>query len=85
MSSMARVYAGDRPVNGLGAAGRGYLLRIMLALLLYLWLGPRAAFAELMAEILIGTALLGGGRGKLVGATLRLLLTRLRGRRAVPA
>ena len=57
----------------------------MLALLLYLWLGPRAPFVELMAEILIGTALLGGGRGKLVGATLRLLLTRLRGRRAVPA
>jgi hypothetical protein len=57
----------------------------MLALLLYLWLGARAAFAELIAELLIGTALLGGGRGKLVGATLRLLLARLRGRRAVPA
>jgi hypothetical protein len=57
----------------------------MLALLLYLWLGPRAAFAELMAELVIGIALLGGGRGKLVGATLRLLLARLRGRRAVPA
>jgi hypothetical protein len=41
----------------------------MLALLLYLWLGPRAALAELMAELLIGSALLGGGRGKLVGAT----------------
>ena len=40
----------------------------MLALLLYLWLGPRAALAELMAELLIGIALLGGGRGKLVGA-----------------
>jgi hypothetical protein len=37
----------------------------MLALLLYLWLGPRAALAELMAELL-GIALLGGGRGKLV-------------------
>jgi hypothetical protein len=57
----------------------------MLALLLYLWLGPRAAFAELMAEILIGLALLGGGRGKLVGLTLRRLLARLRGRRVVPA
>ena len=57
----------------------------MLALLLYLWLGPRAAFAELMAEILIGLALLGGGRGKLVGSTLRRLLARLRGRRVVPA
>lgn len=57
----------------------------MVALVLYLWLGPRAAFAELMAEILIGVALLGGGRGKLVGATLRLLLARLRGRRVAPA
>jgi len=57
----------------------------MLALLLYLWLGPRVAFAELMAEILIGLALLGGGRGKLVGLTLRRLLARLRGRRVVPA
>ena len=33
----------------------------MLALLLYLWLGPRAALAELIAELLIGFALLGGG------------------------
>jgi hypothetical protein len=57
----------------------------MLALLLYLWLGERAAFAELLAELLIGIALLGGGRGKLVGATLRLLLGRMRGRRVVPA
>jgi riboflavin transporter FmnP len=61
----------------------------MLALLLYLWLGPRAAFAELLAELVIGLALLGGGHGKLVGATLRLLLARLltraRGRRVAPA
>ena len=57
----------------------------MLALLLCFWLGPRAALAELMAELLIGIALLGGGRGKLVGATLRLLLERMRPRRAVPA
>lgn len=57
----------------------------MLALVLYLWLGSRAAFVELMAEILIGLTLLGGGRGKAVGATLRLLLARLRGRRLVPA
>ncbi|MFL5922000.1 MAG: hypothetical protein ACJ76O_08160 [Gaiellaceae bacterium] len=56
-----------------------------MALVLYLWLGPRAAFAELMAEILIGVALLGGGRGRLVGATIRLLLARLRGRRVAPA
>jgi hypothetical protein len=57
----------------------------MLALLLYLWLGPRAALAELMTELLIGISLLGGGRGKLVGPTLRLLRARLRGRRVVPA
>ena len=57
----------------------------MLALLLYFWLGPRAALAELMAEVLIGIVLLGGGRGKLVGLTLRWLLARLRGRRLVPA
>jgi hypothetical protein len=57
----------------------------MLPLLLYLWLGPRAALAELMAELLIAIALLGGGPGKLVGATLRRLLARLRGRRVVPA
>ena len=57
----------------------------MLALILYFWLGPHAALAELMAELLIGLALLGGGRGKLVGPTLRRLLTRLRGRRLVPA
>ena len=57
----------------------------MLALLLYLWLGPHAAFAELLAELLIGLSLLGGGRGKLVGATLRTLLARLHGRRVAPA
>jgi hypothetical protein len=57
----------------------------MLALLLYFWVGARAALAELMAELLIGIALLGGGRGKLVGDTLRRLLARLRGRRVVPA
>ena len=57
----------------------------MLAFLLYVLLGPRVALAELTAELLIGIALLGGGRGKLVGATLRRLLERLRGRRLVPA
>jgi hypothetical protein len=57
----------------------------MLALLLYLVLGPRVAFAELMAELLIGLALLRGGRRKLVGATLRRLPARLRGHRVVPA
>jgi hypothetical protein len=57
----------------------------MLAIVLYLWLGPRAAFAELTAELFIGVALMGPGRGKLVGATLRLLLARLRGRRVAPA
>jgi hypothetical protein len=82
---MARVYAGHRPASRLGATGQGYVVRTMLALLLYLWLGPRDAFTELMAELLLGIALLGGGRGKLVGAALRLLLARLRGRRAIPA
>jgi hypothetical protein len=38
-----------------------------------------------MAELLLGIALLGGGRGKLDRAPLRLFLARLRGRRAVPA
>jgi hypothetical protein len=81
---MARVYASARRSSGLGDAQRGYAFG-MLAILLYLWLGPRAALAELMAELLIGIALLGGGRGKLVGATLRLLLARVRGRRVAPA
>jgi hypothetical protein len=61
----------------------------MFALLFYAWLGQRTAFAELLAEMVIGLALLGGGRGKLVGATLRLLLaplfTRPRGQRVAPA
>jgi hypothetical protein len=56
----------------------------MLAFLLYLTLGPKAAFAELLAELLIGFAALGGGRGKRVGLVLRLLLARLRSR-AAPA
>jgi hypothetical protein len=55
----------------------------MLALLLFLWLGSRAAFAELLAEVLIGTAFMSGGRGKRVWLTLRLL--RPRTRRVVPA
>jgi hypothetical protein len=78
------VYASARRSSGLDDARRGYGFR-MLALLLYLWLGPRAAFAELAAELVIGVALMGGGRGKLVGTTLRLLLARLRGRRVAPA
>ena len=57
----------------------------MLALLLYLSLGSRAAFAELLAEVLIGTAFMSGGRGKRVLLTLRLLLSRLATRRVVPA
>jgi hypothetical protein len=56
----------------------------MLAFLLYLALGPRAAFAELLAELLIGFAALGGGRGKRIGLVLRALLARLRSQ-AAPA
>ena len=56
----------------------------MLALLLYLLLGPKAALAELLAELLIGLVALGGGGGKRVGLVLRLLLARLRSQ-AAPA
>jgi hypothetical protein len=56
----------------------------MLAFLLYLALGPKAAFAELLAELLIGFAAMGGGRGKRVGLVLRALLARLRSQ-AAPA
>ena len=51
----------------------------MLALLLYLLLGPRAAFAELSAELLICLVLLAGGGG---GRVLRVLADWLPRRRA---
>jgi hypothetical protein len=52
----------------------------VLALLLYLWLGPRAASIELMAELLICLGVIGGGGGTRVRRTLRGLLPRLRRR-----
>ena len=45
----------------------------MLAVLLFLWLGPRAAIAEVGAEILIGLTLMGGGRGRKILSLLGLL------------
>jgi hypothetical protein len=55
----------------------------MLAVLLYLWLGRQAALAELLAELVIGVALLGGGgRGRRVVPMLPSLLARPRRRRA---
>jgi hypothetical protein len=50
----------------------------VLAVLLYLWLGPRPALAELGAEIPIGLSLMGGGRGGRLIPTLRLLLEQMR-------
>jgi hypothetical protein len=52
----------------------------MLAVLLYVWLGPRAAVAEIGAEILIGLSLMGGGRGKKILSTLGLLREQMRRR-----
>jgi hypothetical protein len=52
----------------------------MLAVLLYLWLGPHAAPTELGAENLIGLSLMSGGRGGRLIPTLRLLLERMRQR-----
>lgn len=54
----------------------------MLAVVLYLLLGPRAAIAELLAELLLGLVLLGGGGVRRVGLVLRLLETTLPRRRA---
>jgi hypothetical protein len=51
----------------------------MLAILLYLLLGPKAALAELGAELLICLVVLGGGGG---GRILRVLREWLPGRRA---
>ena len=53
----------------------------MLAILLYLSLGPRVALAEISAEILIGLGLLGGGKGKRILSTLGVLLEQMRTRR----
>jgi hypothetical protein len=45
----------------------------MLAIVLYVLLGPKLALAELLAELLIGVAVLGGGGRKRVGLVLRAL------------
>ena len=55
--------------------------RPVLAILLYLSLGPRAALAEISAEILIGLSLLGRGRGKRILSTLGVLLEQMQTRR----
>ena len=46
----------------------------MLALVLYLTVGSRPALAELLVELLIGLAVLGGGGRKRVALVLRALL-----------
>jgi hypothetical protein len=53
----------------------------VLALLLFLWLGPRAAFAELIAELLIGLAVISGGGGTRIRDSLRMFLERTRAAR----
>jgi hypothetical protein len=55
----------------------------MVALMLYAWLGPRAALAELMGEILIGLAVTGGGGGRRIRRTVRLFLDGMRRRQPV--
>jgi hypothetical protein len=54
--------------------------RSMLAVLLYVWLGPRAAVAEIGAELLITLSLMGGGRGRKILSTLGLLREQMRRR-----
>jgi len=55
----------------------------MLALLLYVWLGPRMALLEIMVEFVIGAALVGGGGGgKRLKRSARLFLAQLRRRHA---
>jgi len=54
--------------------------RSMLAVLLYVWLGPRAAVAEIGAELLIALSLMGGGRGRKILSTLGLLREQMRRR-----
>jgi len=55
----------------------------MLALLLYVWLGPRTALLEIMVEFVIGAAVVGGGGGgKRLKRSARLFLAQLRRRHA---
>jgi len=57
----------------------------MVALLLYVWLGRDAALAEIVAEILIGLIVIGGGGGKRIRVSLRRFLERMRERPALAA
>lgn len=45
----------------------------MLALVLYALLGPKVALAELLAELLLGLIVFGGGGPKRVRLVLQLL------------
>lgn len=56
----------------------------MLALLLYIWLGPRMALLEIMVEFAIGAAVAGGsgGGGKRLKRSAQLFLAQLRRRHA---
>ena len=55
----------------------------MLALLLYVLLGPRTALLEIMVEFVIGAAVVGGGGGgKRLKRSARLFLAQLRRRHA---
>jgi len=48
---------------------------LMLAIVLYVLLGPKVALAELLAELVLGLLVLGGGGGKRVRLVLRALPT----------
>lgn len=56
----------------------------MLALLLYVWLGPRTALLEIMVEFVVGAAVVGGsgGGGKQLKRAAQLFLAGLRRRPA---
>jgi hypothetical protein len=57
----------------------------MFALLLLLWLGPHAALAELIAELVISAAIVGGGGGGRLVRTLSSMLGRQPRRAPAPA
>jgi len=56
----------------------------MLALLLYIWIGPRTALLEIMVEFVLGAAVVGGGGGggKRLKRSAQLFLAQLRRRHA---
>jgi hypothetical protein len=49
---------------------------VMLALILWFTLGPRAAGFELLGELVVGLLLYGGGGGKRLRTTLRVFAQR---------